>query len=150
MHYVSSMGLGVSSTFRHFVSSFEAFFLSSRAVEGIRGKQTDMASSSSTPRSPHNIFGLAHTFSVRKTSPPLSAYSVDTVKGHHSPTYSVTESIMESYSTPLEDRPATKSNIQHIDRKGLYTDLGARVKYLHSFLDFNSGRSPISTSNVEV
>lgn len=150
MNYVSSMGLGVSSTFRHFVSGFETFFLSSQAVEGIRGKQADMTSSSFTPRSPHNIFGLAHTFSVRKTSPPLSADSVDTVKGRHSPTYPVTEPIMESYSTPLEDRPATKPRIQHIDRKSLYTDLEARVKYLHSFLDFSSGRFPVSTSKVEI
>lgn len=100
-----------------------------------------MASSSFASRSPRNIFGLAHTFSVRKASPPLSTDSIDTVKGHYPPTDSVTEPVMESYSTPSADRPkpTMKRNMQHIDRKELYTDLGARVKYLHSFLDFNSG-----------
>lgn len=34
--------------------------------------------------------------------------------------------------------------MQHIDRKALYTDLEARVAYLHSFLDFgqSTSRSP--------
>lgn len=57
---------------------------------------------------------------------------------------------MESYPTLLEDRPTVKGNMQHIDRKELYTNLEARVKYLHSFLDFNSGQFPKFTSKVEV
>lgn len=28
--------------------------------------------------------------------------------------------------------------IQHIDRKDLYTNLEARIQYLHTFLDFSS------------
>jgi hypothetical protein len=28
--------------------------------------------------------------------------------------------------------------MQHIDRKELYTNLEARIQYLHSFLDFSS------------
>lgn len=28
--------------------------------------------------------------------------------------------------------------VQHIDRRELYTSLPARVRYLHSFLDFNA------------
>lgn len=31
--------------------------------------------------------------------------------------------------------------MQHIDRKALYTDLEARVAYLHSFLDFGQSTS---------
>lgn len=31
--------------------------------------------------------------------------------------------------------------MQHIDRKALYTDLEARVEYLHSFLDFGQSTS---------
>lgn len=33
--------------------------------------------------------------------------------------------------------------VQHIDRKELYTNLEARVRYLHSFLDFSSGTSRV-------
>ncbi|OAA55052.1 Globin [Niveomyces insectorum RCEF 264] len=33
---------------------------------------------------------------------------------------------------------ARKVEMQHIDRKALYTDLEARIHYLHSFLDFGS------------
>lgn len=32
---------------------------------------------------------------------------------------------------------------KHIDRKSLYTSLEERIKYLHYFLDFNSGEQPI-------
>ena len=32
--------------------------------------------------------------------------------------------------------------MQHIDRKSLYTDLEARIRYLHSFLDFGASQSP--------
>lgn len=32
--------------------------------------------------------------------------------------------------------------IQHIDRKSLYTDLEARIQYLHSFLDFGNREFP--------
>lgn len=31
--------------------------------------------------------------------------------------------------------------MQHVDRKSLYTDLEARVRYLHSFLDFGASKS---------
>lgn len=31
--------------------------------------------------------------------------------------------------------------MQHIDRKELYTNLEARIRYLHSFLDFSSSAS---------
>lgn len=31
--------------------------------------------------------------------------------------------------------------VKHVDRKELYTNLEARVSYLHSFLDFNSSTS---------
>lgn len=119
-----------------------------QCVKDIRTKRTDMTSSSLASRSPRNIFGLAHTFSVRKTSPPLSVDSVDTVGGHHSSTDSTTEPIMESYSAPLTNAPTMKRGVQHISRKELYTNLEARVKYLHSFLDFNSGQYPISTSEA--
>lgn len=30
----------------------------------------------------------------------------------------------------------------HVDRKSLYTSLEKRIKYLHSFLDWNSGKHP--------
>lgn len=29
---------------------------------------------------------------------------------------------------------------KHIDRKSLYVNLEERIKYLHDFLDFNSGK----------
>lgn len=29
----------------------------------------------------------------------------------------------------------------HIDRKDLYTDIEARIRYLHSFVDFSSSTS---------
>ena len=29
--------------------------------------------------------------------------------------------------------------MQHVDRKSLYTNLEARIRYLHSFLDFGAG-----------
>jgi hypothetical protein len=29
--------------------------------------------------------------------------------------------------------------VQHVDRKSLYTNLEARIRYLHSFLDFGAG-----------
>ena len=31
--------------------------------------------------------------------------------------------------------------MQHIDRKSLYTNLEARIRYLHSFLDFGASAS---------
>ena len=31
--------------------------------------------------------------------------------------------------------------MQHVDRKSLYTDLEARIRYLHSFLDFGASKS---------
>lgn len=31
-----------------------------------------------------------------------------------------------------------KIDMRHIDRKDIYTNLEARVQYLHSFLDFSS------------
>jgi hypothetical protein len=34
--------------------------------------------------------------------------------------------------------------MRHIDRKDLYTNLEARVQYLHTFLDFGSSESPVS------
>ncbi|RPA92142.1 hypothetical protein L873DRAFT_1818042 [Choiromyces venosus 120613-1] len=40
-------------------------------------------------------------------------------------------------STPPPPPPKPRG-IKHIDRKALYTDLEARVRYLHDFLDFNS------------
>jgi hypothetical protein len=33
--------------------------------------------------------------------------------------------------------------MQHIDRKALYTNLEARIHYLHSFLDFGPSKSPV-------
>jgi hypothetical protein len=38
--------------------------------------------------------------------------------------------------------------LQHVDRKDLYTSLEARIQYLHSFLDFNSGTSPPTLSQI--
>lgn len=35
---------------------------------------------------------------------------------------------------------------RHIDRKSLYTSLEERIKYLHHFLDFNSGTEPTCSS----
>jgi hypothetical protein len=32
--------------------------------------------------------------------------------------------------------------MENIDRKELYTSLPARIKYLHSFLDFTAGLHP--------
>ena len=34
--------------------------------------------------------------------------------------------------------------VKHVDRKQLYTDLEARISYLHGFLDFNSSMSCIT------
>lgn len=34
---------------------------------------------------------------------------------------------------------------KHIDRKSLYTSLEERIKYLHYFLDFNSGKTQHNT-----
>lgn len=34
--------------------------------------------------------------------------------------------------------------MQHIDRKSLYTSLEARIRYLHSFLDFSPGKRSFS------
>lgn len=31
-------------------------------------------------------------------------------------------------------------HVKHVDRKQLYTDLEARINYLHAFLDFNSSK----------
>lgn len=37
----------------------------------------------------------------------------------------------------------------HIDRKDLYTDIEARIRYLHSFVDFSSSNSfPILRSVI--
>lgn len=33
--------------------------------------------------------------------------------------------------------------MQHVDRKDLYTNLEARIQYLHTFLDFSSRTSVI-------
>lgn len=83
-----------------------------------------------------NIFGLANTISTKKSSPPLNPDSATTVKGFKSP--STEEPVTESHSETLTNMASLKKNMQHIDRKELYTNLEARVKYLHSFLDFNS------------
>lgn len=37
---------------------------------------------------------------------------------------------------------ATSRPMKHIDREDLYTNLEARVMYLHSFLDFSSRMRP--------
>jgi hypothetical protein len=37
---------------------------------------------------------------------------------------------------------------KHIDRKLLYTNLEERIKYLHHFLDFNSGKPHSSINTV--
>lgn len=39
----------------------------------------------------------------------------------------------------LLDRGA---NPKHVDRKLLYTSLEERIKYLHGFLNFNTGKPP--------
>lgn len=41
-------------------------------------------------------------------------------------------------SFPGGGRPSAPRTVQHIDRRELYTSLPARVRYLHSFLDFNA------------
>ncbi|KAK4153541.1 Protoglobin-domain-containing protein [Chaetomidium leptoderma] len=41
---------------------------------------------------------------------------------------------------------ATTRPMQHIDRKSLYTSLEARIRYLHSFLDFGAGDIEALTS----
>ena len=33
--------------------------------------------------------------------------------------------------------------MQHVDRKELYTNLEARIRYLHSFLDFGTSKSAL-------
>jgi hypothetical protein len=35
--------------------------------------------------------------------------------------------------------PANKRQLEHVDRRELYTSLEVRVQYLHSFLDFTAG-----------
>ncbi|EOD44306.1 putative globin-like protein [Neofusicoccum parvum UCRNP2] len=40
--------------------------------------------------------------------------------------------------------------IQHIDRKDLYTNLEARIQYLHTFLDFSSTASAARSRNARV
>lgn len=68
-------------------------------------------------------------------------------------------SLSEQLSTPFSDRGISSTTthqshtskmpssaprnrpMQHIDRKALYTDLEARVAYLHSFLDFGQSTS---------
>ena len=36
--------------------------------------------------------------------------------------------------------------MRHVDRKDLYTNLEARIQYLHTFLDFGSSKAPRSYS----
>lgn len=40
---------------------------------------------------------------------------------------------------PAPAKSSWSRPIQHIERKDLYTNFEARIRYLHSFLDFNSG-----------
>lgn len=40
---------------------------------------------------------------------------------------------------------ATSRPIQHISREEIYTNLEARIQYLHSFLDFDSSKPALLT-----
>ena len=40
----------------------------------------------------------------------------------------------------MERKMGSAADPMHVDRKKLYTSLEERIKYLHSFLDFNSGK----------
>lgn len=37
----------------------------------------------------------------------------------------------------------------HIDREELYTDLEARIRYLHSFVDFGSSESSLRSLSLQ-
>lgn len=45
---------------------------------------------------------------------------------------------------------ATSRPIKHIEREDLYTNLEARVQYLHSFLDFSSRKSILRNSQEDL
>lgn len=40
----------------------------------------------------------------------------------------------------MERKMGPAADPMHVDRKMLYTSLEERIKYLHHFLDFNSGK----------
>lgn len=81
------------------------------------------------------VNGLAMaTNSVRKTSPPISASSISGVRG-----FEAAPEPKEEASNPTGPNSAgapMPKDMEHIDRKEIYTSLEARVAYLHSFLDF--------------
>lgn len=39
--------------------------------------------------------------------------------------------------------------MKHIERKDLYTNLEARIQYLHTFLDFSSSRCIVPTMDLK-
>jgi hypothetical protein len=53
-------------------------------------------------------------------------------------TYSRTEFLRYTETSFRNMAPLARRPMQHIDRKELYTNLEARIQYLHSFLDFSS------------